>query len=78
MSAAPSISASGMSRGFERFVGAAIGEEAALAVRVDERDQPPGFVVRIADEMRRDADRLEARRLAFDVGGADAARRSRR
>ena len=56
----------------ERFVGAAIGEEAAFAVRVDERDQPPCLAIRIADEMRRNADRLEARRLAFDVGGADA------
>ena len=72
MSAAPSISASGMSRGFERFVGAAIGEEAAFPVGVDERDQPPGLAIRIADEMRRDADRLEARCLAFDISCADA------
>ena len=57
---------------FERFVGAAIGEETAFAVRVDERDQPPGLMGSIADEMRRNADRLEARCLAFDVGGADA------
>ena len=32
----------------------------------------PVSAVRIADEMRRDADRLEARCLAFDVSGADA------
>ena len=57
---------------FERFVGAAIGEEAAFAVRVDERDQPPCLAIRIADEMGSNADLLEARRLAFDVGGADA------
>ena len=58
--------------GFERFVGAAIGEEAAFTVRVDECDQPPGLMGSIADEIRRDADRLEPRRLAFDVGGPDA------
>jgi hypothetical protein len=57
---------------FERFVGAAIGEEAAFAVRIDECDQPPGLAIRIADEMGSNADLLEARRLAFDVGGADA------
>ena len=37
---------------FERFVGAAIGEEAAFAVRVDERDQPPGLM---DSDRRRDA-----------------------
>ena len=58
--------------GFERFVGAAIGEEAAFAVRVDKRDQPPGLMGSIADEMWCDADRLEARCLAFDIGSADA------
>ena len=47
--------------GFELFVGAAIGEETAFAVRVNERDQPPGLMGSIADEMRRDADRFEAR-----------------
>ena len=57
---------------FERLVGAAIGEEAAFAVRIDECDQPPGLAIRIADEMRRNADRREARRLALDIGGADA------
>ena len=57
---------------FERFVSAAISEEAAFAVRIDERDQPPCLAIRIADEIRRNADRLEARRLAFEVSGADA------
>ena len=37
---------------FERFVGAAIGEEAAFAVGIDERDQPPGLT---GLDRRRDA-----------------------
>ena len=39
MSAAPLDQRVGDVAGFERFVGAAIGEEAAFAVRVDERDR---------------------------------------
>ena len=53
--------------GFERIVGAAVGEEATLAVRVDEGHEPPGLMLKIADEMRRNPDRFEARRFALDV-----------
>ena len=38
--------------GFERFVGAAVGEEAAFAVGVDEGDEPPGLT---GSDRRRDA-----------------------
>ena len=58
--------------GFERFVGAAVGEEAALAIRIDQRHQSPSLAARIADKMRRDADRFESRCFAVDVGGGDA------
>ena len=57
---------------FQRFVGAAICEEASFAVWVDERDQTPGLMDRVADEMRCDADRLEARCLALEIRSADA------
>ena len=63
---------------FERFVGAAIGEEAAFAVRIDERDQPPRLAIRIADEMRPNADFVEARRFAFDGQRPRRGRRNRR
>ena len=59
--------------GFERVVGAAIGEEAAFAACVDERDEPPGRPLGVAGEPRRDANGLEPRRLAWRVGGPDAA-----
>ena len=72
MSAAPAISASGMSPASKRLVRAAVGEEAALAVRIDERDEPPGLMLSVADEVRCYAHRLEPRRLALDVRRADA------
>ncbi len=56
----------------ERLIGAAVREEAALAGRIDEGHKPPGFTFRIADEMRRNSDRLEARRFALRLAGADA------
>ena len=58
--------------GFERFIRATVGEKAAFAVSVDERDEPSGLKLGVADEMGRDPDRREPRRLALKVGGADA------
>ena len=58
--------------GGKRLVRAAVGEEAALAARVDQRDEPAGLALRVAGEMRRHARPCEPRRLALDVGGADA------
>ena len=58
--------------GFERVVGAAIGEKTAFAIRVDQRNHPPGLSIRIADEIRCNADLHKARRLALDVSGPDA------
>ena len=55
MCEAPAISASGTSARNERVVGAAVGEEAALAVRVDQSDEPAGRAIRVAGEMGRDA-----------------------
>jgi len=57
--------------GPKRFVGAAVGIKAALAVGIDERDEPPGREVRIAREMRRHARFDQPRRLGLDVGRAD-------
>ena len=37
----------------KREIGAAVGEETALAARLDQRDQPPGLAARVADEVRR-------------------------
>ena len=55
----------------QRFVGAAIGQETAFTVSVDERDQPPGLAIgRRRDAARRH--RLEPRCLAFDISCADA------
>ena len=45
MSAAPAISASGMSPGSKRLVRPRVGEEAALAVGIDERDEPSGLTL---------------------------------
>ena len=58
--------------GLERFVGAAVGEETALAIRVDQSHQSPSLAARIADKMRRDPDRFESRCFALDVYGAEA------
>ena len=57
--------------GFKCFVGAAIGQEAAFAAWIDERNQPAGRPFGVADEMRRHARCLEPRRLARDIGEAD-------
>ena len=62
-----------MSRAHKREIGAAVGEEAALAARLDERDQPAGLAARVAGEMRRRRRRARSRAgLAATVGGADA------
>ena len=56
----------------QRLVGAAVGEEAALAVRVDQRDEAPGRPLGVGHEMRGHARGLEARRLGLEVGRAEA------
>ena len=58
--------------GLQRVVRAAVGEETALAGRIDERDEPPGLKLGVAGKMRRDPARREPRRLALDVRRADA------
>ena len=56
----------------KREIGAAVGQETALAARFDQRDQSAGLAARVADKMRRDAGALEPRCFAPLVGGADA------
>ena len=56
----------------KRLVGAAVGEEAALAGRIDERDEPAGRTVRVGGEMGRDASLDQPRRFGRDVRRADA------
>ena len=58
--------------GLERIVGAPVGEEAAFAVCIDQRNQPSSLERSVGGEPRRHARILEARRLALDVGRADA------
>ena len=41
--------------GFERIVGAAIGQEAAFARGIDDRDQTAGLAAGIGGQMRLDA-----------------------
>ena len=59
--------------GLEAIVGAAVGEETALARRIDERDQPAGRKVRVGRQMRRHARRPEPSRFRLDVGRPDPA-----
>ena len=72
MSAARSISASGMSSASSDSLASRSVRKLRSPVGVDKRDQPAGLAIRVADKMWRDPDRLQARCLAFNVSRADA------
>ena len=70
MSAAPGDQRIRDVAGSKRLVRAAVGEEAALAVRIDERDEPPGLMLAVADEVPVGAPPLSSRAVSLSTSGA--------